>query len=128
MHNFFTLILCCQISAIEKLPDRRKMHKVVVANEGNCLFTNIRMDFLREIAALFNEFIAFLQVADQDDEFLEHFIWRRRRNDILRRFLERERANLTRIHENRTVYYSAYLSCHHHHSEDLSLVVSSSWL
>ena len=65
------------------------------------------MEIIEEIGILLNEFLAFIQLADQDDnKFIEQIV-RRRRRDILRRLLERHRVVLMRVEENRSVYYSA---------------------
>ena len=67
------------------------------------------MEMIEEIGILLNQFLAFIQLADQDDNnFIEQIV-RRRRRDILRRLLERHRVVLMRVEENRSVYYSAYV-------------------
>jgi hypothetical protein len=67
------------------------------------------MEMIEEIGILFNQFLAFIQLADQDDNNFIKQIVRRRRRDILRRLLERHRVVLMRVEENRSVYYSAYV-------------------
>ena len=67
------------------------------------------MEMIEEIGILLNQFLAFIQLADQDDNNFIKQIVRRRRRDILRRLLERHRVVLMRVEENRSVYYSAYV-------------------
>ncbi len=68
-----------------------------------------KMEMIEEIGILLNQFLAFIQLADQDDNnFIEQIV-RRIRRDILRRLLERHRVVLMRVEENRSVYYSAYV-------------------
>jgi hypothetical protein len=52
---------------------------------------------IEEIGILLNQFLAFIQLADQDDNnFIEQIV-RRRRRDILSRILERHRVVLMRF-------------------------------
>nr|CAH0100609.1 unnamed protein product [Daphnia galeata] len=61
------------------------------------------MEMIEEIGILLNQFLAFIQLADQDDNnFIEQIV-RRRRRDILRRLLERHRVVLMRVEENWSV-------------------------
>jgi len=89
------------------------LQKIIKINQ---LLILINLDLIRikfmmieEIGILLNQFLAFIQLADQDDNnFIEQIV-RRRRRYILRRILERHRVVLMRVEENRSVYYSAYV-------------------
>jgi hypothetical protein len=57
----------------------------------------IKFMMIEEIGILLNQFLAFIQLADQDDNnFIEQIV-RRRRRDILSRILERHRVVLMRF-------------------------------
>jgi hypothetical protein len=65
------------------------------------------MNMIEEIGILLNQFLAFIKLADQDDNsFIEQIVSRRRR-DILRRLLERHRVVVMRFEGNRSMYYSS---------------------
>jgi hypothetical protein len=89
------------------------LQKIIKINQ---LLILINLDLIRikfmmieEIGILLNQFLAFIQLADQDDNnFIEQIV-RRRRRDILSRLLECHRVVLMRVEENRSVYYSAYV-------------------
>lgn len=68
-----------------------------------------QMDFIQEVAVLFNQFMLFVQVADEDDNNIIEIVILRRRQDILRQLLQGQRLILHRIHANRTIYYTAYV-------------------
>jgi hypothetical protein len=53
--------------------------------------------------------LLFVQVADEDDNNIIETVILRRRQDILRQLLQRQRLILHRIHANRTIYYTAYV-------------------
>jgi hypothetical protein len=67
------------------------------------------MDFIQEVAVLFNQFMLFIQVADEDDNNIIETVILRRRQDILRQLLQRQRLILHQIHAKRTIYYTAYV-------------------
>ena len=48
------------------------------------------MDFIQEVAVLFNQFMLFVQVADEDDNNIIETVIFRRRQDILRQLLQRQ--------------------------------------
>ena len=65
------------------------------------------MDFIQEVAVLFNQFLLFVEVADEDDKNIIETVILRRRQDILRQLLQRQILHW--IHANRTIYYTAYV-------------------
>jgi hypothetical protein len=68
------------------------------------------MEMIEEIGILLNQFLAFIQLADQEDNnFIEQIV-RRRRRDILRRLLERHRVVFMRVEENRGRYITRHMS------------------
>jgi hypothetical protein len=77
------------------------LQKIIKINQ---LLILINLDLIRikfmmieEIGILLNQFLAFIQLADQDDNnFIEQIV-RRRRRDILSRILERHRVVLMRF-------------------------------